>query len=37
MLPVFVYPKDGEKYMYSDLPYGVFYHIKILSLLIANK
>ena len=34
MLQVLLYPKAGKKIYISDLPYGVFYHIKLLSLLI---
>ena len=37
MLPVFLYPKDGKNTYITDLPYGVYYHIKILSLLICDK
>ena len=37
MLPVFLYPKDGKNTCITDLPYGVFYHINILSLLICDK
>ena len=37
MLPVFLYPKDGKNTCISDMPCGVFYHIKILSLLICDK
>ena len=37
MLPVFLYPKDSKNTCISDLLYGVFYHIELLSLLIADK
>ena len=34
MLPMLLYPKAGKNTYLSGLPYGVFYHIKLLSLLI---
>ena len=34
MLPVLLYPKDDKNTCISGLLYGVFYHIKLLSLLI---
>ena len=37
MLPVFLYPKDGKNTCILALPYGVFYHIITLSLLICDK
>ena len=37
MLPVLLYPKDGKNTCISALPYGVFYHIITLSLLIQDK
>ena len=32
-----LYPKPGKKYIFSCLLYGVFYHIKLPSLLIYGK
>ena len=37
MLPVFLHPKDGKKYMYFNSSIWGFYHIIALSLLICNK
>ena len=37
MLPVFLHPKDGKNTCILALPYGVFYHIITLSLLIFDK
>ena len=37
MLPVFLYPKDGKKYMYLGSTIWGFYHIKLFSLLISDK
>ena len=37
MLPVLSYPKDGKNTCILALPYGVFYHINTLSLLICDK
>ena len=37
MLPVLLYPKDGKNTCISALPYGVYYHIITLSLLICDK
>ena len=37
MLPVLLYPKDGKNTCILALPYGVFYHIMTLILLIYDK